>query len=89
MTRYRDTDGDDVYDEQLYALADANWNIMALVDVSSGDIVERFVFDPYGSSLIGQRNNRRPPVNGRRRMRLLRRRLFFAPFFVAFLDEGC
>ncbi|MFL5330238.1 MAG: RHS repeat-associated core domain-containing protein [Gemmataceae bacterium] len=31
----------------LYALQDANFNVTALVD-GSGDVVERFVYDPYG-----------------------------------------
>ena len=38
-------------DERLYALQDANWNVGALTD-TSGNVVERYVYDPYGNVTI-------------------------------------
>ncbi|MFL5330324.1 MAG: RHS repeat-associated core domain-containing protein [Gemmataceae bacterium] len=35
-------------DERLYALQDANWNVVALVQAGTG-VVERYVYDPYGN----------------------------------------
>ncbi|MGE0377698.1 MAG: RHS repeat-associated core domain-containing protein, partial [Planctomycetaceae bacterium] len=51
MFRTRDTDANGTLDETLYALHDANWNITALAD-TSGAIVERFAYDPYGKSTV-------------------------------------
>jgi len=49
VMRTRDTDSNGTLDETLYALQDAGWNITALAD-TSGSIVERFQYDPYGKS---------------------------------------
>ncbi|MFN9972347.1 MAG: RHS repeat domain-containing protein, partial [Phycisphaerae bacterium] len=35
----------------LYALQDANWNITAVME-ASGTIVERFLYKPYGQSMV-------------------------------------
>jgi RHS repeat-associated protein len=35
-------------DDTLYATNDANMNVTALVDASSGSVVERYAYDPYG-----------------------------------------
>ncbi len=51
VLRERDTTGNGVLDERLYALQDANWNITALSD-TSGTIAERFHYDPYGKSTV-------------------------------------
>ncbi|MCY2929466.1 MAG: RHS repeat-associated core domain-containing protein [Planctomycetota bacterium] len=37
-------------DERLYYLTDANMNVTALVDNTSGTVVERCVYDPYGNA---------------------------------------
>ena len=49
-----DPDGDciDSDDEHLYYTQDANFNTTALVDASDGSVVERYVYDPYGTVAI-------------------------------------
>jgi len=49
-----DPDGDciDSDDEHLYTTQDANFNVTALVDASDGSVVERYVYDPYGTVTI-------------------------------------
>jgi RHS repeat-associated protein len=42
---------DDATPQRLYACQDANFNLTAITDIS-GDVVERYVFDPYGNRLI-------------------------------------
>ncbi len=51
VLRTRDTDASGTLDESLYALQDANWNITALTD-TSGTVVERFRYTPYGRSTV-------------------------------------
>ena len=52
IRRDRDTTGNGTLDEQLYALTDRQFNIIALWDKTagggSGAIVERITYDPYG-----------------------------------------
>jgi len=36
---------------RLYAEQDANWNVTSLTD-SNGNVVERFVYDPYGTKTV-------------------------------------
>jgi YD repeat-containing protein len=48
VLRDRDTDGNGTLDERLYALQDANYNVVALAD-ASGAVVERYAYDPYGA----------------------------------------
>ena len=43
----RDSDGNSTLDQRTYALHDANFNVTALAN-SSGTLVERFDYDPYG-----------------------------------------
>jgi len=38
-------------DERLYSLADANWNVTAVVD-TTGSVVERIEYDPYGATAV-------------------------------------
>ena len=55
ILRQRDTSDpkDGTLDETLYAMQDANFNVVALAD-SNGDVVERFVDDAYkGVVLLG------------------------------------
>ena len=47
ILRDRDSDGIGSLDERLYAVHDANFNTVALLD-TSGDVVERFAYDAYG-----------------------------------------
>jgi RHS repeat-associated protein len=37
--------------ERLYAQQDANWDVTALVN-TSGAVVQRFIYDPYGSATV-------------------------------------
>jgi RHS repeat-associated protein len=49
-----DPDGDciDSDDEHLYYTQDANFNVTALVDGSDGDVVERYMYSPYGEVTV-------------------------------------
>jgi len=51
ILRQRDTSGtpDGTMDETLYALQDANFNVVALAE-DDGDVVERFTYDAYGKA---------------------------------------
>jgi len=52
VLRWRDTGGDPDLDETLYYCNDANMNVTALVDASSGNVVERYLYSPYGQPEI-------------------------------------
>ncbi|RCS51938.1 hypothetical protein DTL42_09720 [Bremerella cremea] len=47
--RDRDTTGNGVLDERLYAMQDANWSVTAVADAVGG-VPERFAYKPYGES---------------------------------------
>jgi RHS repeat-associated protein len=47
LLRDRDTNADGTLDERLYALQDANWNVVALCDESAA-VEERYAYTPYG-----------------------------------------
>ncbi|HLA84487.1 MAG TPA: RHS repeat-associated core domain-containing protein [Thermoguttaceae bacterium] len=49
VLRQRDTDADGTLDETLYALQDANFNVVALAE-PDGDVVERFIYNAYGQA---------------------------------------
>jgi RHS repeat-associated protein len=51
ICRDRDTNADGTLDERLYALQDANFNVTTIID-TAGAVVERFVYDPYGTRSI-------------------------------------
>jgi RHS repeat-associated protein len=51
ILRDRDTDANGSLDERVYVLHDANFNVTALVD-TDGDVVERYVYDPYGAATV-------------------------------------
>jgi RHS repeat-associated protein len=53
VLRDRDSDSSDSLDERLYALQDANWNVVAMAD-SSGVIVERYAYSAYGKATISE-----------------------------------
>ncbi|MBN2023790.1 MAG: RHS repeat-associated core domain-containing protein [Pirellulales bacterium] len=55
ILRDRDTNEDYQFDERLYALSDANFNVTALVD-ENGDVVERYVYDAYGNATVLEPN---------------------------------
>ena len=56
VVRFHDanTDGDylDTGDNVLYYCQDANWNVTALVDAATGNVVERCLYDPYGKATV-------------------------------------
>ena len=49
VLRDRDSDADGVFDERLYAMQDANWNVSGIMD-SSGVVQERYDYAAYGQS---------------------------------------
>ncbi len=51
VLRERDTSGDGVLDERLYALQDGNWNVTAVCD-ANGDVQERYAYTAYGEPLF-------------------------------------
>jgi RHS repeat-associated protein len=51
VLRDRDADSNGSLEERLWVQQDANFNVTALVD-GSGNVVERYVYDPYGSVRI-------------------------------------
>ncbi len=48
---FRDRTTDELLDERLYALQDANWNVIAICD-TTGEIKERYAYSPYGMLLF-------------------------------------
>jgi hypothetical protein len=55
ILRDRDTDGDGTLDERLWVVQDANYNVTALLD-NSGNVVERYVYDPFGQATVFDAN---------------------------------
>ena len=51
VLRDRDATGGGTLSERLWVQQDANWNVTALVN-TSGSVVERYVYDPYGAATI-------------------------------------
>ncbi len=51
LLRDRDTNSNGTLDERLYSLPDLRYCVMALAD-SSGSIVERFKYQPYGQAQV-------------------------------------
>jgi len=58
IERDRDSNGDAILDERVYALQDANWNVTALVagpgvaGYAVGAIINRFAYSPYGTTQV-------------------------------------
>jgi hypothetical protein len=57
VLRWRDADadpqtGDFGLDETVYYCQDANWNVTALVDAATGDVVERYMYAVYGKPTV-------------------------------------
>jgi len=53
---FRDSNTDGTIDNTLYYTTDANGNVTALIDASTGNVVERYHYDPYGKALIYDAN---------------------------------
>lgn len=51
ILRDRDTDDNGTLNERLYAIQDANWNVVALAS-TLGNVVERYTYSPYGTYLV-------------------------------------
>ena len=51
VLRDRDTDDNSAFDERLYGLQDANWNMVALIDTSA-TAQERYIYSPFGWPII-------------------------------------
>jgi RHS repeat-associated protein len=51
VERDRDTNADGTLDERLYAAHDANFNVTAVFD-TSGNVVERYAYDPFGQATV-------------------------------------
>ena len=54
---YRDTDTDGSNIQKVYVTQDANFNVTGILDGSTGTIVSRFVYTPYGSRSICNHEN--------------------------------
>ncbi|MCC5831338.1 MAG: RHS repeat-associated core domain-containing protein, partial [Phycisphaeraceae bacterium] len=52
VLRWRDTTGNEELDETLYYTVDANKNVTALIDAATGNVVERYLYDPYGWVMV-------------------------------------
>jgi len=65
VLRWRDADKDgSSLEETLYYTNDANMNVTAVVD-TSGDMVERYAYDPYGRPIfVNGENGADPDVDG-------------------------
>jgi RHS repeat-associated protein len=44
--------GSEEGDNTLYYTTDANFNVTALVDAETGEVVERYMYDPYGKATV-------------------------------------
>src|SRR5262245_48809300 len=51
VLRDRDANNDGSLEERLWAAQDANYNVTAVFD-NSGNVVERYVYDPYGTPTV-------------------------------------
>jgi len=49
---YRDTDIDGLNIQKLYVTQDANFNVTATVDGSTGTVINRFIYTPYGQRTV-------------------------------------
>ncbi|MCC5829352.1 MAG: RHS repeat-associated core domain-containing protein, partial [Phycisphaeraceae bacterium] len=52
VLRWRDTTGNEELDETLYYTVDANKNVTALINAATGNVVERYLYDPYGRVMV-------------------------------------
>jgi RHS repeat-associated protein len=49
ILRDKDTNGDGTLDQRVYYTQDANFNVTAIVNATSSSVLQRMVYDPYGS----------------------------------------
>ena len=47
-----DSQGDIITTARIYYLSDANFNVTALVNAASGNVVERYLYTPYGTVTV-------------------------------------
>ncbi|MCC5828033.1 MAG: RHS repeat-associated core domain-containing protein [Phycisphaeraceae bacterium] len=64
VLRWRDTTGNEELDETLYYTVDANKNVTALIDAATGNVVERYLYDPYGRVMVLKENWSLQEVDG-------------------------
>jgi RHS repeat-associated protein len=48
VLRDKDATSDGTFEERLYVQQDANWNVTSVVSGATGNVLERYVYDPYG-----------------------------------------
>ena len=58
-----DTDSVPFY-QRIYAQQDANWNTTAVMDYSTGKMLERFEYDPYGNLTVLDTTTGKPTGGG-------------------------
>jgi RHS repeat-associated protein len=51
ILRDRDTNSDGSFDERLYGVQDANWNVISIA-TPAGGVYERYTFEPYGARSV-------------------------------------
>ncbi|REJ97640.1 MAG: RHS repeat-associated core domain-containing protein [Planctomycetota bacterium] len=52
IVQFHDTDASGTYDAERYYTFDANQNITAVLDGANGNVLERYVYDPYGAVTV-------------------------------------
>ena len=52
IVQFHDTDAGGTYDAERYYTFDANQNITEVFDGANGNVLERYVYDPYGAVTV-------------------------------------
>ena len=60
VAMHRDTDGDGVLDATWYYLQDDLYNVVGLVDAATGQVVERYTYDDYGTPTVWVEDGENP-----------------------------
>jgi hypothetical protein len=58
VLRWHDSNTDGTVDDTLYATNDANMNVTALVDPSTGSVVDRYAYDPNSDMILNSPRHR-------------------------------
>jgi hypothetical protein len=58
VLRWRDDNTDGTLDGIVYATNDANMNVTALVDPSTGSVVDRYAYDPNSDMILNSPRHR-------------------------------
>jgi YD repeat-containing protein len=58
VLRWHDSNTDGTVDDTLYATNDANMNVTALVDASTGSVVDRYGYDPNSDMILNSPRHR-------------------------------